>query len=144
MGLFLGLRGLAISLSMEGRGGLLGFGADLDFLAGRFQALRADLQIHPRLIDRFQRIFQGQVAILQKLQLLIQLLQRLLIRHLVVHDSTCSTRAASRTVARRIRSLRSTAVSDADRRTAPDSASCVMLYPRDSTASGLSARSLCR
>src|SRR4029077_13321650 len=121
-----------------------GFGPDLDLLAGRLEALGADLQIDPRLIDRLQRILQRQVAVLQKLQLLIQPFQRLLICQLLAHGSTCSTRAARRPVASRMRSLRSTAGSDATRTTAPDSASCVMLYPRESTASGLSARSLWR
>src|SRR2546428_2075935 len=47
------------TLSLSGGGGLLAwFGADLDLLAGRFKALGADLQIHPRLIDCLQSILE--------------------------------------------------------------------------------------
>src|SRR5713226_8814567 len=104
-----------------------GFGADLDLLAGRLQALGADLEVNARLVDRLQRVLQRQVAVLQELQLLIELFQRLLIRQLLAHGSTCSTRAPSRPVASRMRTLRSTAVSAADLTTRPVSASIVML-----------------
>src|SRR5260370_11824638 len=104
-----------------------GFGADLDLLARGLQAFGADLQINPRLVDRLQRIFERQVAILQELQLLIELFQRLLVRQLFAHGSTCSTRAPSPPVASRMRTLRSTAVSAIERTTCPVSASMVML-----------------
>src|SRR6266851_9016818 len=117
-------RPAAVGASLELFGGL---GADLDLLAGRLEALGTDLQIETRLVDRLQRILERQVAVLQKLQLLVELLQRLLVRQLLAHPSTCSTRAPSRPVANRMRSLRSTAVSVADRTTRPDSASIVML-----------------
>src|SRR5947209_1939322 len=135
---------LSPTLSPAGRGDLLGFGADLDLLAGSLQALGADLQVHTRLVDRLQRILERKVAVLEKLQLLVEPFERLLVRQLLAHVSTCSTRAASRPVASRMRSLRSTVVSEADLTTAPESASCVMLYPRDRTASGLRASSLWR
>src|SRR5713226_1740358 len=106
---------------------LLGLGSDLDLLARRLEALGAHLQIDASIIDRFQRIFERQVAVLQKLELLIQLLERLLVRELLGHVSTSSTLAPSRPAASRMRSRRLIAVPADERRTAPDSASCVML-----------------
>src|SRR6266852_4454254 len=104
-----------------------GFSADLDLFSGSIQALRADLEVDARLVDRLQRIFQREVAVLQDLQLLVELLERLLVRQVLAHDSTSSTRAPSLPEPRRIRIRRSTAVPAAERTTAPDSASCVML-----------------
>src|SRR6266852_3368714 len=106
---------------------LAGFGADLDLLAGRLEAFGADLQIDPCLVDGLERVFQRQVTVLEHFQLLVQLLQRLLVRQLLAHGSTCSTRAPRRPVASRMRSLRSTAVSAAERTTCPVSESIVML-----------------
>src|SRR5437879_2984960 len=105
----------------------LGFGADLDLLAGSLEAFGADLQIDPGLFDRLEGVLESEVAVFQELQLLVQLLQRLLVCQLFVHGSTSSTRAPTRPVASRMRSLRSTAVSAAERMTTPDSASWVML-----------------
>src|SRR5260370_11803661 len=112
-------------MALRGGDSLGGFGADLDLLARGLQAFGADLQINPRLVDRLQRIFERQVAILQKLQLLIELLQRLLIRQLLAHGSTSSTPAPTRPGASRIRSFRFTDLSPADRTTRPDSPSLV-------------------
>src|SRR6266576_432193 len=105
----------------------LGFGADLDLLAGRLEALGADLQVDPGLFDRLEGVLQSEVAVFQEFQLLVLLLQGLLVCQLFVHGSTSSTRAPTRPVASRMRSLRSTAVSAAERMTTPDSASWVML-----------------
>src|SRR5260370_21196047 len=113
-------------MALRGGDSLGGFGADLDLLARGLQAFGADLQINPRLVDRLQRIFERQVAILQKLQLLIELLQRLLIRQLLAHGSTSSTRAPTRPVASRMPSLRFTDVSAAHRTPRPASPSTGM------------------
>src|SRR5260370_7256499 len=83
-------------MALRGGDSLGGFGADLDLLARGLQAFGADLQINPRLVDRLQRIFERQVAILPKLQLLIELLQRFLIRKLLPHGSTSPTPAPPR------------------------------------------------
>src|SRR4029077_2782371 len=102
-------------------------GADLDLLSGRLEAFGADLQVDPRLVHGFECVLEREVAVLEELQLLVQLLQGLLVCQVLVHGSTSSTRAPTRPVARRMRTLRSMAVSAAERMTTPDSASCVML-----------------
>src|ERR1700737_2553342 len=121
-------RGASVLLLRIGERALFAwFGADLDLLARGLQALGADLQIHPRLVDSLQGILEGKLAVLEQFQLFVQLFQRLFVRQLLAHGSTRSTRAPRRPVASRIRSLRSTAVSEAARTTAPVSASWVML-----------------
>src|SRR5690242_472044 len=91
------------------------------------QALGADAQVNARLVDRVQRVVEGEVAVLEKLQLLVELVEGLLVREVLAHFSTSSTRAPSRPLPRWMRTARPLAVSPADRITAPDSASCVRL-----------------
>src|SRR2546425_610657 len=104
-----------------------GLPADLDLLAGGFQPFGADLQVDARLIDGFQRVFEGKVAVLQQLQLLVELLERLFVGELLAHGSTSSTLAPRRPDASRMRTRRLILVAAAERMTVPDSASSVML-----------------
>src|SRR6266550_6538945 len=103
------------------------FSSDLDLLACCVESLGADLQVDARLVHRLQRAFEREVAVLQQLELLIQLFERLLVGQVLAHRSTSSTFAPIRPEPRRIRTRLPAAVAAADRITAPDSASCVML-----------------
>src|SRR5215831_14537015 len=100
---------------------------DLDLLARRVEALGADPQVDARIVHRLQGVLERKVAVLQQFQLLIEPRERLLVGEVFGHGSTSSTRAASRPAASLMRSRRPLDVPLAARRTAPDSASCVML-----------------
>src|SRR5207253_10575214 len=93
--------------------------------------------------DGLQRVFEGKVAVLEQLQLLVELLERLFVGELLAHVSTSSTLAPIRPDASRMRTRRLTFVAAAERMTVPDSASSVMLQPRARTPSGLSAARRC-
>src|SRR5262252_5394028 len=100
---------------------------DLDFLARGLEALGADSEVDARIVHRLQGVLEREIAVLQQLQLLVELRERLLVGEVLGHGSTSSTRAASRPAASLMRSPRPLDVPLAARRTAPDSASCVML-----------------
>src|SRR2546421_5561597 len=104
-----------------------GLASDLDLFARRVETFGADLQIDARLVHGLQRVLQREVAVLEQLQLLVQLLERLFIGKVLAHRSTSSTRAPRRPEPSRIRTRLPASVEVAERITAPDSTSCVML-----------------
>src|SRR5207237_2486361 len=118
-------RGFRSSLRVRFRRGGAGC-SRLDLAPRRFQLGFADLQVLAGLADRLQRVLQAELAVLELAQPLVECLQGLLVSQFLAH-SAWSTVAARRPAASRTRTLRPGPVWLAAVRTAPESASCVML-----------------
>ena len=86
-----------------------------------------DLQVSPRLLDRFQRVLQAEVPLLEVTQAGIEQLQGLLVAEILLQGWTSSTLAPSEPLASRTRTRVPAATDAADLMTRPVRASRVML-----------------
>jgi hypothetical protein len=86
----------------------------------------ADPQVFARIVDRGEGLVEGQIAVFQRLQLLVEQLEGAFVRQLVAQGRTSRTWAERAPSARRTWISRSGAVSEADRSRRPRSSSVML------------------